>query len=230
MQKYRSRSGRRGRLAIAIVASLALLVTALPGSAAAHDVNNDKLPDSWEKRYDLSLKVKQTRRDQDGDDIRNLGEFKAGTNPRDVDSDGDGVPDSDENAGTIASFTPGTDAGTGTLVIDLYAGGSVSGEVDEDTDIVCLLGDDPAVVTSSHPRGPSGPDGAPPQTGPTSPGSPGTPDPDGPGVGDDPPAGCQHGTPCSTDDLVQGAVIHQALVNVDSNGTVFKRVEIAPSD
>ena len=45
--------------------------------------------------------MKQTRRDQDGDGLRNLGEFKAGMDPRDKDSDDDGLKDGDENAGTI---------------------------------------------------------------------------------------------------------------------------------
>ena len=83
-------------------------------------------PDRWEKRHKLSLKVKQAGLDQDRDHLRNLGEFRQGTSPRDADSDddglrdgkehgvgndpadkdsdGDGVKDGDENAGTIASF------------------------------------------------------------------------------------------------------------------------------
>ncbi len=77
---------------------------ALPSVAAAKDRNHDRIPDRWEKRHRLSLNVNQARRDQDGDQLRNRGEFLAGDNPRKADSDGDGITDGEENAGTIASF------------------------------------------------------------------------------------------------------------------------------
>ena len=101
----RRRHGQRARLGGVLLAALgALALLALPGLAAAKDRNHDRIPDRWEKRHHLSLKVKQTRRDQDRDHLRNRAEFLAGNNPRDSDSDDDGVMDGDENAGTIASF------------------------------------------------------------------------------------------------------------------------------
>ena len=51
--------------------------------ASAADRNGDRIPDRWERRHRLSLKVKQTQRDQDHDGLNNLGEFRAKTNPRD---------------------------------------------------------------------------------------------------------------------------------------------------
>jgi hypothetical protein len=96
-----------------LLAALILLVAvALPGVADARgrhggknhahhakkkrDRNHDGLPDRWERRHRLSLKVNQARRDQDGDGLGNRGEFGNGTDPRDPDTDGDGVGDGNE--------------------------------------------------------------------------------------------------------------------------------------
>ena len=54
------------------------------------DHNHDRIPDRWEKRHDLSLKVKQHRRDQDSDGLKNRGEWRAKLDPRDDDTDDDG--------------------------------------------------------------------------------------------------------------------------------------------
>src|SRR3954447_13187778 len=111
----------------------ALALLAMPALAAAKDGNHDRIPDRWEKRHKLSLNVNQARRDQDGDHLRNRAEFLAGDNPRDRDSDDDGVMDGSEQAGTIASF----DAGTGRLVIDLFGTDTVAGFVTDETEIKC---------------------------------------------------------------------------------------------
>ena len=95
---------RRARAGLALVTAAALAMLALPGIAAAKDGNHDRIPDRWEKRHHLSLNVNQAGRDQDRDHLRNRAEFLADDNPRDRDSDDDGVIDGDENAGTIASF------------------------------------------------------------------------------------------------------------------------------
>ena len=133
-----------------------LAILALPSLAAAKDRNHDRIPDRWEKRHHLSLHVKQARRDQDRDHLKNLGEFRTaptasgrqrsdgiddGTErgrrqPRDDDSDNDGTEDGDENAGTIASFD-----GT-VLTINLFGGGTVSGQVTGRTEIECENEDD----------------------------------------------------------------------------------------
>src|SRR5258708_7805677 len=113
----RSRHGSRARLGGAVAMGLrAPALLALPGVAAAKDRNHDHISDRWEKRHHLSLKVNQANRDQDRDHLNNLGEFKAGDNPRNSDTDNDGVTDGEENAGTIASY----DTQTGKLTITLF--------------------------------------------------------------------------------------------------------------
>jgi len=202
------------RIAVGVCAGAALLTIGLVGSASARDTNSDHIPDQWEKHYDLSLKVDQAKRDQDSDQMRNRAEYHAGTDPRDADSDGDGIPDADENAGEVTSFTPGAEDGTGTLVIDLYAGGTLSGEVSAETEIVCAAdaGDEEAPLSS--PGGPGGsfaPGGDAPSEGTA---------PSQSGGGQN----CPDGTECSTDELVPGAVVHEATVDVTSNGNEFVRV------
>jgi hypothetical protein len=112
---------------------------ALAAPSQARDRNHDRIPDRWEKRHKLSLKVNQARKDQDHDGLKNRGEYKAKTDPRDDDSDNDGIEDGDEKAGTVASYN-GT---TGELTINLLGGGSVTGLVTPDTEVECdTEGDD----------------------------------------------------------------------------------------
>ncbi len=118
---------------------------ALPAIAAAKDRNHDRIPDRWEKRHNLSLQVNQAGRDQDRDHLRNRAEFMAGDNPRSSDSDGDGIPDGEENAGTIQSFDPST----GKLTIALFGGETLSGLVGEETEIECG-GDHPGMASASE--------------------------------------------------------------------------------
>ena len=64
--------------------------------------------------------------------------------PRNEDTDGDGVPDADENAGTVTSYADGV------LTITLFDGGELAGAVDEDTRITCGSADDAAAKPSAH--------------------------------------------------------------------------------
>src|SRR3979490_196766 len=131
MTRTRGRRAPLGGLLAVALGAIALL--ALPGLAVAKDRNHDHIPDRWGKRHKLSLKVNQAHKDQDHDHLSNLAEFKAGDNPRNSDSDSDGVMDGEENAGTITSF----DAKTGKLVISLFGGEAVTGLVTEQTEITC---------------------------------------------------------------------------------------------
>jgi hypothetical protein len=113
-------------MALAVVASLMLA-----GGAFARDRNHDRIPDKWEKRHHLSLKHKQGRRDQDHDGLKNRAEWKSRLNPRDADTDDDGIEDGDEHTGTVESFD-----GT-TLVISLFGGGTITGAVTDETEVEC---------------------------------------------------------------------------------------------
>src|SRR4051794_37397718 len=116
----------------ALVPALALsLLVAGPAHASSSDRNRDRLPDRWERAHHLSLKVNQAGRDQDHDGLNNRGEYRAGLNPHDRDSDDDGVVDGRENAGAISSFA------NGVLTITLAKGGTLSARVTDATRIEC---------------------------------------------------------------------------------------------
>jgi hypothetical protein len=209
----RRRHGNRGRIGGALLAAIgALALLALPSAAAAKDRNHDRIPDRWEKRHHLSLKVKQTNRDQDRDGLRNGAEFLAGDNPRDRDSDADGVMDGEENAGTIASF----DKETGRLAIDLFGGETVSGIVNGDTRIECGRGEDEmehSGATASHDGGDnSGPGNAADEN-------------DNDDGGDN--GQGENQAKCTTEDLVAGAVVKEAELELVNGAATFEDVELA---
>jgi hypothetical protein len=222
-KKSRSRLGGLLVLALGIAALLAI-----PGVAAAKDRNHDKIPDRWEKRRHLSLSVDQAGRDQDGDHLRNRGEFRAGDNPRDSDSDDDGVNDGNENAGTISSF----DATSGKLTIALFNGDSISGLVDSTTEIKCEGPDDNSggeVRSRSGEEEPGddhggrgeeelGDDHGGDNSGPGSSGS------DNSGHSGDDDNGVSN---CTTADLVTGAAVQEADLHLENGVATFDEVELA---
>ena len=195
-------------------AALAALAFALfmiiAGPAAAKDRNGDRIPDRWEKRHHLSLKVNQAKRDQDGDGLRNRGEFKAGLDPRDDDSDDDGTEDGDENAGTIQIF----DAETGRLTIRLFGGDTISGLVTDDTELECDA-DDSTARTADH-----GDDD----------GDRGDDDRSGSGDGDrgDDDHGDRDddGEDCGTDALTPGREVEEAELKLEEGQATFREIEL----
>jgi hypothetical protein len=206
--------------AAAALGALALL--ALPGAAAAKDGNHDRIPDRWERHHHLSTAVNQAGRDQDNDHLRNRAEFLAGDNPRDRDSDGDGVMDGNENAGTITSF----DAATGKLTIGLFNGDSVSGLVTDRTKIKCEDEHSPDVTTRArHGEEEPGDD-----HGGNS--GPGGEDNSGPGSshsGRGPSGHDDNGTGanCTTSDLIVGATVEEADLELGHGTATFDEVELA---
>jgi hypothetical protein len=189
-------------MALAVVASLMLA-----GGAFARDRNHDRIPDKWEKRHHLSLKHKQARRDQDRDGLRNRAEWKSRLNPRDADTDDDGIDDGDEHTGKVESFD-----GT-TLVISLFSGGTVSGAVTDETEVECDSdpGDD-----RGHDEGDDNDDQG---------------DDDGDHGDDDRVArasgGGDHGNEdCGTDALVPGAKVLEAELKISGGEAAWDEVEL----
>lgn len=209
--------------AIAALGALAVLV--LPGAAAARDGNHDRIPDRWEKRHHLSTGVNQADRDQDRDHLRNRAEFLAGDNPRDRDSDDDGVIDGDENAGTITSF----DAATGRLTIALFGGDSISGLVTDRTRIKCEDEHTPDVsVRGRHGEDEPG-DGHGDEPGEDNGGGEHG-DNSGPGSHNSGPSGHDdegRGANCATADLVAGATVEEAELELEHGAATFDEVELA---
>lgn len=209
-------SGKRLRVGTALVVALgALAMLAIPSVAAAKDRNHDHIPDRWEKRHHLSLKVNQARHDQDRDQLRNRAEFLAGDNPRDADSDEDGVADGQENAGTIQSFDPAS----GKLAIDLFGNDTISGMVTQQTEIKCEDEHSSASASDSH-QGEEEPG-----DDNSGPGSSSSGDNEGE-PGDD--HGDHDGSAnCTTADLTPGAVVQQAELQLENGTAIFDEVELA---
>jgi hypothetical protein len=219
---------RKTSLMVVAFALTALTALLMAGSAAAADKNRDRIPDKWEKKNHLSLKVNQAPKDQDRDGLNNAGEFADQTDPHNPDSDsdgvndsqdadnhdgteteapdpptnGDGLPGGNDQAGTISSYAGGV------LTIEMFTGGSISGNVTADTRYRCIVttdgtthesepvpGDEPGTEPSDEP-GDTDPGDEPGDTGPG----------DEPGD-DDPPV---DPVPCGSADLVPGTLVHEA--------------------
>ena len=221
---------------VAIAAAIALMLFVLPGAASARDRNHDRIPDRWEKHHRLSLHKNQAKRDQDHDGLRNRGEFRAGDDPRDPDSDNDGTEDGEEGAGTISDITDGV------LTINLFNGGSVSGLVTADTEVECDNGDDQGDEDNDGEGGRHGDTGDGDNQGDlrgenSGPGSENS----GPGSvednddqgednddqGDDDDQGEDDERECSADDLAVGAVVQEAELELENGQAVFEEIELS---
>jgi hypothetical protein len=194
-----------------VLGALTMLLLALPGSAAAKskDRNHDRISDRWERSHHLSLRVNQARKDQDHDGLKNRGEFRAQTDPKDDDSDNDGVEDGDEKAGTVTAFD-GTN-----LTVTLFAGGSVTGKVTPQTEIECDTqgddddGDDDADESSLRHDDEGDDEG----------------DGDNNQHGDDSDEEGDNKS-CPPDALKTGAIVQEAELKLGSGGAVFTEIEL----
>jgi hypothetical protein len=190
-------------MALAVVASLMLA-----GGAFARDRNHDRIPDKWEKRHHLSLKHKQGRRDQDHDGLKNRAEFKSRLDPRDADTDDDGIEDGDEHTGTIESFDGKT------LVISLFSGGTISGAVTDETEVECDSdpGDDRGEDEQGDDNDDQGDDDRSASTASAS---------------DDGDDNDDHGNEeCGADALVPGAKVLEAELEVSGGEATWEEVEL----
>jgi hypothetical protein len=212
-------------LIVTAVAALALL--ALPAAALAKrgDRNHDRIPDRWERHFHLSLKVNQSNKDPDKDGLNNKREFQAGDSPRDADTDNDGVNDGQENPGTVAHF----DSATGTLTINT-ASGPVTGKVTNDTEIEC---DSEAENEQEieHPQNAGAPVAGEHNNGEHNDGEhPDSHDKvtaahDGGSSSDDAEKQADQSN-CGPADLVDGARVHEAELELQGDQAVWKKVEL----
>jgi hypothetical protein len=206
----------------------ALALLAMPSLAAAKDRNHDHIPDRWEKKHHLSLKVNQAQRNQDGDKLRNRAEFLAGDNPRDKDSNDDGVMDGADNAGTIVSF----DEATGKLTIDLFGGEELSGFVTEETEIECEGGSAGASMSSdgADSEEQSGEDNGEEQESGDDNGGESEEEPGDDNGAEEEPADDNEGPGngnCTTADLTTGAVVQEAELKVEEGKATFEEIELS---
>jgi hypothetical protein len=220
-------------ITFAVAALGAMLLIA--SSASAKDRNRDGIPDRWEKRFDLSLKVDQANKDQDRDKVDNLNEFQEGTNPRDRDTDNDGVNDGkedrdhdglnnrSEDASANLPNDPDTDndgvedgdemVGTiasfqdPVLTINLLGGGSVTGNVTASTRIECRTEDEQENENEVEDHAVASHDGD------------GSDDNQGPGSDNEGPG---DGRVCTTADLTPGTMVHEA----ELEGSSFEKIEL----
>lgn len=225
--------GRRARLGMTwfALALGALALLAMPGLAAAKDRNRDRIPDRWEKKHRLSLKVNQARKDQDRDGLRNRAEFLAGDNPRKADTNGDGVMDGEENAGTIAVF----DSETGRLVINLFGDETIAGFVTESTEIKCEDNGGASASSdgvSGDGQGEPGDDNGGEEEAGDDNGGQGEEEPGDDNGGQEEP-GDDNGNEgpgngkCTTADLTPGAVVQEAELKVANGKATFEEVELS---
>jgi hypothetical protein len=199
------------------------LVLALPGVASAKrgDRNHDRIPDRWERAHHLSVRVNQARRDQDHDGLRNRAEFRAGDNPRDADTDNDGIRDGQEHAGRVTSFQGGM------LTIEVFGGSPLTGQVTADTEIECH-GTTATAAHNDSGDGENG-DGQFGNQGPSDGNQAGDGEDDHGDHGDrgDRENDDGEGQACPDGALAPGAVVQEAELRVTSAGTVFTQIELA---
>jgi hypothetical protein len=114
------------------VAALALLALPTGAMAGSRDSDRDGMPNRWEKSNGLKVHKADARGDKDHDGLKNLAEYRLGSDPRNPDSDDDGVKDGQDVGGKVDSFTGGV------LTIVLPDGSKVSGKVvDGATELKC---------------------------------------------------------------------------------------------
>jgi hypothetical protein len=160
------------RTIVRLLSALALVAAIVPATASAKKPAPKASVAKWAKKNHLKGAWKTKDADKDG--LKNLAEYKAGTNPRkadsdkdglkdgdelkvgdnptDRDSDGDGTKDGAEHAGTITAVS-----GT-TVTITQFKGGKLTAKLADDAD--CYAAEDLTADDSSADDGDSGDDSA----------------------------------------------------------------------
>ncbi|MDQ6750349.1 MAG: hypothetical protein M3Z33_06320 [Actinomycetota bacterium] len=221
-------------MTLGMAAALFAALAVVPGSALARkhscpasarvDRNHDRISDRWECKHHLSLSVNQARRDQDRDGLNNRGEFQAGDDPRDADTDNDGVRDGAEHTGTIAGAV---DATTGLLTINLAGGGTVTAKVVAGvTRVKCENEHGTTARASRHGASNAGPGSV--NSGRGSDDGREAADDHGDGARENEPGddrGNDNAAACSTA-LTAGLTVREAKIEVTSAGPVFEEIEL----
>ena len=201
---------------------------------ANEDTDHDGVDNGNEIRERTNPRVKDTnhngvkdgQEDTDHDRLNNTGEDQAGDDPMNPDSDGDGVPDGQEGAGKIVAFDGST------LTVQLFTGVSLTGAVDDTTDVWCgdqgdgsgdstdgadfrIAADDSTDSTDNGDSTDSTDNGD----------STDSTDPTGSGDSTD---STDTGPSCTLADLTVGAVVQSASLDVGSDGSFFSEVDLAP--
>jgi hypothetical protein len=219
------------RLTLFISVALALLVFAIPATAGAKrshhksshhrvaDRNHNGIPDRWEHKF----RVHTASGDPDRDGVTNIGEFHNGTNPRDADTDNDGVDDGNDDAnddgikdgeeqsGVVDTF----DATTGKLTVKLVNGDSLTGTVNGDTEIDC----EQTADTRHDGESESG-------DANSSPDSTNSGDDDNNDQGDDNNDQGENEGNCGTDALAPQTIVKEAELRLTSGGAVFEEIKL----
>ena len=189
----------RKTLLVAAPCAAALAVPVLT-NAGTGDNDRDRMPDRWERRHGLDTSRNDARRDRDRDGARNVTEFRTASDPRDRDSDDDGVRDGRET-GSVAGFADGV------LTITLLDGTQLRGGVTDATRIECEDGDDDEPTATASSRGPS------PSSGSS-------------GSNSGPSGGGDDDRVCTPADLVAGTRIEEAELTLTAAGPVWEEVEL----
>jgi len=149
------------RTIVRLLSALVLVAAIVPATASAKKPAPKASVAKWAKKNHLKGTWKTKDADRDG--LKNLAEFKAGTNPRkadsdrdglkdgsevkvgddplDRDSDGDGIKDGAEHAGTVTAVNGDT------ITITQFKGGKLTAKIAADAD--CYAAEDLSADDSS---------------------------------------------------------------------------------
>jgi hypothetical protein len=210
------------RTIVRLLSAVALVAAIVPATASAKKPVPKASVAKWAKKNHLKGTWKTKDADRDG--LKNLAEFKAGTNPRkadsdrdglkdgnevkvgddplDRDSDGDGIKDGAEHAGTVTAVSGDT------VTITQFKGGKLTARIAADAD--CYAAEDLTAGDSS-----AGDDAGDDSTGDDN------PDDDGYWGDDD---------DSWTDDDGSGDDVSAAAATVDDDETVVQLAQTADDD
>jgi hypothetical protein len=82
-------------LAFVLLTAVLLVGPAIAKSSNAKN-DRDRMPNGWEKKHGLNVRVNDAHEDPDADLLKNIAEFRNKTDPQDPDSDDDGFTDGAE--------------------------------------------------------------------------------------------------------------------------------------